>query len=196
MKEVDSIFATDSIVKLNPIENALGTQGEVEIYDTDGNKLLLLSPEDENDPNATITNVQVFDSRYKTEKGLNSASTFKDVKTNYTVSKVETTINSVVVFLKDSEIYLTIDKKELPENSAESPISETIATDTISEKPVDRDLKKLEGISIKQNELKTKPDEREALETLVIEKKLTKEDDLFTLKFTYFFFILRVYTPK
>ncbi|UAB79983.1 hypothetical protein INR76_07490 [Marixanthomonas sp. SCSIO 43207] len=121
MKEVDSIFATDSIVKLNPIENALGTQGEVEIYDTDGNKLLLLSPEDENDPNATITNVQVFDSRYKTEKGLNSASTFKDVKTNYTVSKVETTINSVVVFLKDSEIYLTIDKKELPENLRYNP---------------------------------------------------------------------------
>lgn len=76
-------------------------------------------------------------------------------------------------------------EKELPENSMESPISKTIATDTISEKPVDRDLKKLEGISIKQNELKTKPDEREALETLVIEKKLTKEDDLFTLKFTY-----------
>ena len=39
MKEVDSIFDKDSIVKLNPIENALGTQGEVEIYDTDGNKL-------------------------------------------------------------------------------------------------------------------------------------------------------------
>ncbi len=121
MKQVDSIFAEDSIVKLNPIKNALGTQGEVEIFDKDGNKLLLLSPEDENDPNATVTNVQVFDSRYKTDKGLTSGSTFKDVKANYTVSNIETTINSIVVFLKDSEIYLTIDKKELPENLRYNP---------------------------------------------------------------------------
>tara|TARA_R100001369_G_scaffold92586_2_gene138579 strand:+ start:2548 stop:3126 length:579 start_codon:yes stop_codon:yes gene_type:complete len=121
MRQVDSIFAEDSIVKLNPVKNAIGTQGEVEIYDTDGNKLLLLSPEDENDPNATVTNVQVFDSRYKTEKGLTSSSTFKDVKANYTISNIETTINAVVVFLKDSEIYLTIDKKELPENLRYNP---------------------------------------------------------------------------
>ena len=121
MRQVDSIFAEDSIVKLNPVKNAIGTQGEVEIYDTDGNKLLLLSPEDENDPNATVTNVQVFDSRYKTEKGLTSGSTFKDVKANYTISNIESTINSVVVFLKDSEIYLTIDKKELPENLRYNP---------------------------------------------------------------------------
>ncbi|WP_339702825.1 hypothetical protein [uncultured Marixanthomonas sp.] len=121
MKQVDSIFAEDSIVKLNPIKNALGTQGEVEIYDKEGNKLLLLSPEDENDPNATVTNVQVFDARYKTDKGLTSGSTFKDVKANYTVSNIETTINSVVVFLKDSEIYLTIDKQQLPENLRYNP---------------------------------------------------------------------------
>ena len=38
MKELDSIFAQDSLVKLNPIEGALGTQGEVEIYDKEGNK--------------------------------------------------------------------------------------------------------------------------------------------------------------
>ncbi|RFN58601.1 hypothetical protein [Marixanthomonas ophiurae] len=121
MKQVDSIFAEDSIVKLNPIKNALGTQGEVEIYDKEGNKLLLLSPEDENDPNATVTNVQVFDTRYKTEKGLTSGSTFKDVKANYTISNIESTINSVVVFLKDSEIYLTIEKSELPENLRYNP---------------------------------------------------------------------------
>ena len=94
---------------------------EVEIYDKEGNKLLLLSPEDENDPNATVTNVQVFDARYKTDKGLTSGSTFKDVKANYTVSNIETTINSVVVFLKDSEIYLTIDKQQLPENLRYNP---------------------------------------------------------------------------
>lgn len=119
--QLDSIFAQDSIVKLNPIENALGTQGEVEVYEKGGAKLLLLSPSDENDPNSTITNVQIFDDRYKTEKGLTSSSTFKDVKENYTVKSVETTIRSVVVFLEDSPIYLTIDKMELPENLRYDP---------------------------------------------------------------------------
>lgn len=115
MKQIDSIFAEDSIVKINSSPNALETQGEVEIYEKGGKQLLLLSPKDENDPNSTITNIQVFDSRYKTEKGLTTASTFKDVKANYTIDNIETTINAVVVFLKDSDVYLTIDKKSLPE---------------------------------------------------------------------------------
>ncbi len=116
MRQIDSIFANDSIVKLNPIEDALGTQGEVEIYEKGGKKLLLISPEDEKDPNSVISNIQVFDARYKTEKGLTSASTFADVKANYEIAGVENAINAVVVFLKNSDIYLTIDKKQLPEN--------------------------------------------------------------------------------
>jgi len=117
MKQIDSLFANDSIVKLNPIEGALGTQGEVEIYEKGGNKLLLISPADELDPNSEISNIQLFDSRYKTEKGLHIESTFADVKANYEIASVENAINSVVVFLKNSNIYITIDKKELPENS-------------------------------------------------------------------------------
>ena len=85
MKQIDSIFSNDSIVKLNPIKNVIGTQGEVEIYEKGGVKLMLLSPDDESDPESKITNIQ-------------------------------TTISSVVVFLEDSELYITIDKKELPED--------------------------------------------------------------------------------
>ncbi|MCB0465265.1 MAG: hypothetical protein KDC78_06265 [Aequorivita sp.] len=115
IKQIDSIFAKDSIVKINSSPNALETQGEVEIYEKGGKQLLLLSPNIENDPNSTISNIQVFDARYKTEKGLNSGSTFKDVKANYTIDNIETTINAVVIFLKDTDVYLTIDKKSLPE---------------------------------------------------------------------------------
>lgn len=115
IKQIDSIFAADSIVKINSSPNALETQGEVEIYEKGGKQLLLLSPDDEANPNSTIKNIQVFDSRYKTEKGLTSASTWKDVKANYTVDNIETTINAVVIFLKETDVYLTIDKKSLPE---------------------------------------------------------------------------------
>jgi hypothetical protein len=116
MKQIDSIFAQDSIVKLNPIENALGTQGEVEIYDQDGKLLLLITPEDDIDPEARISNIQVFDERYKTDLGLNPKSTFKEIKDNYTIAGIDNAINSVVVYIKDSDIFITIDKKQLPEN--------------------------------------------------------------------------------
>ncbi len=115
IKQIDSIFAEDSIVKINSSPNALETQGEVEIYEKGGKKLLLLSPDDELSPNSTIKNIQVFDSRYKTEKGLTTTSTWKDVKANYTIDNIETTINAVVIFLKETDVYLTIDKKSLPE---------------------------------------------------------------------------------
>lgn len=116
MKQLDSVFAQDSIVKLNPMENALGTQGEVEIYDKEGNKLLLISPDNERDPNSRISYIQIFDARFHTDKGLTTKSTFADVKKNYEIANVENAINAVVVFLKNSDIYLTIDKKQLPEN--------------------------------------------------------------------------------
>ncbi len=116
MKQLDSLYAQDSIVKLNAIENAIGTQGEVEIYNKEGKKLLLISPADERDPNSFISYIQVFDERFQTDKGLNTKSTFGDVKAKYEILNVENAINSVVVFLKDSDIYLTIDKKLLPEN--------------------------------------------------------------------------------
>ncbi len=116
IKQVDSIFAQDSLVWLNPVKDALGTQGEVEIYDTEGKKLLLLSPHSETNPESKIGNIQVFDERFATDKGLNINSTFGELKANYEIESVETTLNAVVLFLKNSDIFITIDKRELPEN--------------------------------------------------------------------------------
>lgn len=116
VRQLDSIFATDSIVALTPIKNALGTQGEVALFEKDGKKLLLLSPDDENNPEATITNIRVFDERFKTSKGLHLKSTFKDLKATYEIEGIQTSFDAVVIFLKGSDVYITIDKKELPEN--------------------------------------------------------------------------------
>ena len=121
MKQLDSIFARDSIVKINSSPNALETQGEVEIYEKGGQKLLLLSPEDETDPNATITDILVFDSRYKTEKGLDRTSLFKDFKENYTIGNTQRILNGVLVFLTDSDVYLTIDQQYLKEEVRYNP---------------------------------------------------------------------------
>jgi len=121
IKQIDSIFATDSIVRLNPRQDEISTIGEVEIYEKGGKKLLLISPRGNTDPEALISNFQFFDTRYKTDKGLNLGSTFKDIKDNYTIANIETTISTIVVFLEDSDIFINIDKKELPENLRYNP---------------------------------------------------------------------------
>jgi len=121
IKQVDSIFAMDSIVRLNPRQNESSTIGEVEIYEKGGKKLLLISPRDNNNPDALIASFQFFDARYKTVKGLNVNSTFKDIKDNYKIANIETTLSTVVIFLEDSGIFINIDKKELPENLRYNP---------------------------------------------------------------------------
>jgi len=121
IKKIDSVFVRDSIVKLYTQNNELPTQGEVEIFEKNGTKLLSISPITNNDPDALISNFQFFDHRYKTDKGLNLSSTFKDIKTNYKISNIETTISTVVLFLEDSDLFINIDKKELPENLRYNP---------------------------------------------------------------------------
>ena len=68
-----------------------------------------------------ISNFQFFDPRYKTDKGLNLSSTFKDIKANYKISNIETTISTVVIFLEDNDLFINIDKNELPENFRYNP---------------------------------------------------------------------------
>ena len=121
IKEIDSIFAQDSIVKLYAQNEELPTQGEVEIYDKNGTKLVSISPVTNNDPDALISNFQFFDPSYKTDKGLNLSSTFKDIKANYKISNIETTISTVVIFIEDNDLFINIDKNELPENFRYNP---------------------------------------------------------------------------
>ena len=121
IKEIDSIFAQDSIVKLYAQNEELPTQGEVEVYEKNGTKLVSISPVTNNDPDALISNFQFFDPRYKTDKGLNLSSTFKDIKANYKILNIETTISTVVIFLEDNDLFINIDKKELPENFRYNP---------------------------------------------------------------------------
>ncbi len=116
INQLDSIYTQDSVVTLLPREIFLAQGGQVEIYEKGGAKLLLLSPKKDNDPESTISNIQIFDERYKTEKGLTLKSTFKDLKDNYTISSIQSTMMSVVISLVETDVYVTIDREVLPEN--------------------------------------------------------------------------------
>ena len=70
VKQLDSIFAQDSIVRLGADSNLFSKSEQIEVYEKGGEKLLLLTPTSGQDPESKITHIQLFDERYKTEKGI------------------------------------------------------------------------------------------------------------------------------
>ncbi|WAC01738.1 hypothetical protein N7U66_17850 [Lacinutrix neustonica] len=116
VKDIKTIFAKDSVVTKIAGDEFLGNVNDIEIYEKGGKHLLSLSPKQALDSTATIGTVKIIDSRYKTEKGLNTLSTFSDIKTDYKISNIENTLRNVVVFVNDNNMYFTIAKQELPAN--------------------------------------------------------------------------------
>lgn len=111
-RDLEVIYDQDSIVK----DTVRLLQGfgatKIKVFEKGGNHLLTLTPSSDSIP--TIENIDIRDPRFKTENGIGIQSTFKEIKEKYTIKKIQTSINNVVVFVKNSDVYFTIDKKELP----------------------------------------------------------------------------------
>tara|TARA_R110002050_G_scaffold1281_4_gene9337 strand:+ start:81605 stop:82222 length:618 start_codon:yes stop_codon:yes gene_type:complete len=136
VSDIESIYAEDSIVATNGVpkmnlgfdlknESSKDSINEsvikddfiyqkIEIFEKGGLHLLSLTPS--RDTIAKIENIRIHDPRYTTEKGITINSTFKDIKDNYSIKKIITSMNNVVIILKETGVYFTIDKKELPES--------------------------------------------------------------------------------
>lgn len=114
VNELDAVFPNDSIIQ-HPLSQQYMNEGtDIEIYEKNGKLLLLLQPMEEFDSTSTIGNIQIMDPRFQTEKGLNIESTFGDILENYSISRIENTLSSAVIFLDEINAYITIDKKHLP----------------------------------------------------------------------------------
>lgn len=114
MNQLDSVFSNDSLVRNTSGQRFLNATSDIEIFDKDGSPLLILEPVQQFDSTSTVGYIQILDPRYETAKGLNVNSTFGDVIEKYPISRIENTLNSAVVFIDELNMYLTIDKKELP----------------------------------------------------------------------------------
>ena len=114
VKDLELVFPNDSIVKPSNGSEFSSPTSEIEIFEKGGKKLLILDPSQVLDSTSVIESVQIMDSRYKTDKGISTLSTFKDINANYKISRITNLINSVVVFVDDINASFTIDKKELP----------------------------------------------------------------------------------
>ena len=114
VQHLDVLFENDSIVKRIGGDEFIGRINDIEVFDTTGNALLVLTPKQSLDSTSTISTIKILDTRYKTEKGLHSKSTFGDIKKNYKISSIQNTLRNVVIFVNDINGFFTIDKKELP----------------------------------------------------------------------------------
>ncbi len=120
VQELDKIFENDSIVKnLSEGEkgdgNYMQDEDEYLIYEKGGKHLLTITPKQVLDSASTIKSIQIFDDRYKTEKGLNINSTFRDINASKQISEnnIETSISSVTIFLDDLNATISLDKEDL-----------------------------------------------------------------------------------
>ncbi|OZV66803.1 hypothetical protein [Winogradskyella aurantia] len=114
VKDLDVIFPMDSVVRYIAGDEFAGSVNIIEVFEKGGKKLLDLSPEEALDSTSLISSVRIIDQRYRTEKDISVLSTFKDIKENYKISKIDNLINSIVVSVNDINASFTIDKKELP----------------------------------------------------------------------------------
>lgn len=114
VKELKTIYENDSINKYDGITEFTSNINDIEIYDTKGQLLLVLTPSKTLDSTATIKTVKVVDSRFKTSKELSSVSTFKDIKNNYKISSIQNTLRNIIVSVDSENMYFTIEKSELP----------------------------------------------------------------------------------
>lgn len=114
VKDLKNLFVKDSIVtRTGEGEFADAPFDEYLVYAKGGKHLLTMIPKKQQDSTSTVESIQIFDKKFKTTKGLNLSSTFKDVIDNYTVNKVESTYASAVLFVDELNVTIAIDKKDL-----------------------------------------------------------------------------------
>lgn len=115
VKELKSAFPNDSVVNYEG-NTRFNVLNKIEVYETGGKLLLALSPEKIGDSISTITTVKIEDPRFKTDKGISTLSSFKDIENAYKINKIDNLINSIVISVNEINAQFAIDKKELPAN--------------------------------------------------------------------------------
>lgn len=116
VKDLDLIFKNDSIVKFIGGDEFIGKVNNIEVFEKGGKKLLTLLPKHALDSTSTISGIRIIDPRFVTSKKISATSVFKDIESQYKVSRISNLINSVVVSVDELNASFTIDKNELPPN--------------------------------------------------------------------------------
>lgn len=116
VKALDSLYKNDSLVK-EKTRGMFGSSNELIVYEKGGKKLLKLEPAERQNENSTISNIEILDARFKTQKGIGKNSSFKEITNQYNISKIENTLSKIVVFIDEENLYFTIDKDNITGNA-------------------------------------------------------------------------------
>ena len=113
VRDLELIYEGDSLVK-DTLSSRINRRRKIKVFEKGGKHLLTLTPTADSIPK--IENVSIQDPRFQTESGIGLESTFKEIREQFEIKKVVTTLSSVVIFPKGSNLYFTMDKAELPSN--------------------------------------------------------------------------------
>jgi hypothetical protein len=113
IKDLKTILETDSIADFD-IKSRLVKTEEIKVFNSQGTLSLVIEPKFKSDSLVTIDEIQILDSRYKTDKGLSIDSQFKVIYKNYKIDNIQNSINSVILNITEIGAYIVIDKKHLP----------------------------------------------------------------------------------
>jgi hypothetical protein len=114
IRDLEKIFINDSVVNLEGSSDFVNTGNTIKVFEMPSGKLLLSVMTKNLTDSSLVDNVQIMDDRYTTEKGVSLKSTFKDIIGGYTIKRIDNIIDAAVIFVNESDVYFTIDKKHLP----------------------------------------------------------------------------------
>jgi len=96
-------------------EFADDTFDDYEIYDSDGRKILILTPKQSGSTNSEIRRISILDKRFKTTEKIGLNSTFGDLSKYYSTSKISPDREHIIVDIEHISAWFSIEKTELME---------------------------------------------------------------------------------
>lgn len=110
IEDLDKIFVNDSIEKF-PVDAEMIR--EYRVFGKDGKPSLVFLTRVHNDSIKGMELVKIYSSRYKTEKGVSTKSTFKDVVDNYSIDKIEPSFSAAILFVNELNATISLNKQDL-----------------------------------------------------------------------------------
>ena len=110
IEELDKIFKNDSVQKLPEGEPLVR---EYKVFDASGSPSLIFVTRVENDSLKALEHVKIYSPTYATEKGISTASTFEDVRSQYSIDDIEPSFSSAILFIDELNATISLDKKDL-----------------------------------------------------------------------------------
>lgn len=110
LAELDRIFKNDSVEKI-PLESEITR--EYRVFGIDGKPSLTIIPLVQNDSIKGIELIKIYSDQYITEKGISTASHFKDIADNYSIDKIEPSFSAAILFIDELNATIALNKKDL-----------------------------------------------------------------------------------